>query len=96
MPAPHRRLGLRARALLPACDSRPATTGPVQPTAAERTTVANTTAPTAGTSTVTTTGAADTQTVGHVRVAIKKVSVGKVPLEAADGSITHAGERRLV
>ncbi|MBO0700714.1 MAG: hypothetical protein J2P46_20120 [Zavarzinella sp.] len=35
-------------------------------------------------------------TLGHVRVSVKKVTVGKVPLRAADGSITYAGEPRLM
>lgn len=89
MPRP--RLLTLALVLLPACESKPPDTGPLRPT---------TTAPTApATTSTTTTGTTTTaagQTVGHVRVAIKKATVGKVPLKAADGSITYADEPRLM
>ena len=35
-------------------------------------------------------------TVGHIRVSIKKVSVGKVPLKSVDGTITYPDEPRLM
>ena len=35
-------------------------------------------------------------TVGHIRVAIKKATIGKVPLKAADGTITYSDEPRLM
>ncbi|HEX3152783.1 MAG TPA: hypothetical protein VHR66_32220 [Gemmataceae bacterium] len=35
-------------------------------------------------------------TVGHIRVTIKKVSVGRVPLKAADGTTTYSDEPRLM
>ncbi len=35
-------------------------------------------------------------TVGHIRVTIKKVWIGKVPLKSADGSITYSEESRLM
>jgi hypothetical protein len=35
-------------------------------------------------------------TLGHVRVSIKRVSVGKVPLRQADGSISYADQPRLM
>jgi hypothetical protein len=93
MPPAHRRLGLLVLALLPACDNRPATTGPALSTSTDRTAVPTATA-TATTNVAGT--AANTQTLGHVRVSIKKVSVGRVPLKAADGSVTYADEPRLM
>ena len=93
MPVP-RRLGLLAAlalAFLPACD-RPADSGSAHPTATDRTAVSTVTTTAAATATA----ATNARTVGHVRVAIKKVSVGKVPLKAADGSITYADEPRLM
>lgn len=78
--------------LLPACDHRPTDTSPAHAPATDRTAV---TAPTTPNTSGTTT-AATGQTLGHVRVSIKKVSVGKVPLKAADGSITYADEPRLM
>jgi hypothetical protein len=91
MPTPHGRFVLVTLVLLPACDHRPPDTGPAHPTATDHTAT-----PTATTSAAGTTTPATAQTLGHVRVAIKKVSVGKVPLRAADGSITHADEPRLM
>jgi hypothetical protein len=84
--------------LLPACDNRPATTGPSHSTAPDRSAVPTATATIITTTiiTATTSAATNTQTLGHVRVAIKKVSVGKVPLKAADGSLTYADEPRLM
>ena len=76
-------------ALIPACESKPPDTSPTQSTTAAPTAI--TTQPA---STTTTTAAG--QTVGHVRVAVRKVSVGRVPLKAADGSITYADEPRLM
>jgi hypothetical protein len=35
-------------------------------------------------------------TLGHVRVTVKKATVGKVPLRQADGSISYADEPRLM
>jgi hypothetical protein len=87
------RLSLVSVILLPACDQRAADTGPAHPTATDGTAVPNATATT---KTATTSAATNTQTLGHVRVSIKKVSVGKVPLRAADGSITYADEPRLM
>lgn len=87
MPTPPRGLALLALILLPACDRKPPDTGPAPPAA---------TTHTAAIITVPTTTTASGQTVGHVRVAITKVSVGKVPLKAADGSITFADEPRLM
>ena len=81
---------LLALALVPACDNRPPDTGVTRPTATEQSTAAITTA------TPTTTATAAGQTVGHVRVSIKKVSIGKVPLKAADGSLTYSDESRLM
>jgi hypothetical protein len=101
MPARRAPLGLLALALIPACDHRPPDTGPTVPTATNRTvpliaTGTNGAAgPGAGTANNATTSGT-TLTVGHVRVAIKKVTVGKVPLKAADGSITYADEPRLM
>ena len=82
---------LLVAAVLPACDHRPPVTGSAHPTATDRTTVSLTT-----TTTTTTPPAAGALTLGHVRVAIKKVSVGKVPLKAADGSLTYSDESRLM
>jgi hypothetical protein len=87
------RLGLLSLILVPACDHRPPDTGVAHPTATDRTAVPTATATTATTTATTTTNA---QTLGHVRVSIKKVSVGKVPLKAADGSITYSDEPRLM
>jgi hypothetical protein len=93
MPAPRLCLGLLALALLPACDHRPPNTGATHPTVNGGTAVPTATVTTASAPTSTTTTA---QTVGHVRVSIKKVSVGKVPLKAADGSLTYSDESRLM
>lgn len=82
---------LLVAAVLPACDHRPPVTGSAHPTATDRTTVSLTT-----TTTTTTPPAAGALTLGHVRVAIKKVSVGKVPLKSADGTITYTDEPRLM
>jgi hypothetical protein len=91
MPTRRPRLALLALVLVPACENRPADTGSPHPTATEQTAGAIRTAtPTTTTTTV------DGQTVGHVRVSIKKVSVGKVPLKAADGSIDYSDEPRLM
>ena len=84
-------LALLAFALIPACDSRTATPGP-----SPQTVIDPTGTPIATATAATTTTTADGQTVDHVRVAIKKVSVGKVPLRAADGSIVYADEPRLM
>jgi len=75
-------------ALIPACENKPGDIGVAHPTVADRTADPTTTSTAAA--------ATDAQTVGHIRVAIKKVSVGKVPLKAADGSITDADEPRLM
>jgi hypothetical protein len=95
MPAPRLCVGLLALAFLPACDNHPATTGPAYP-APVRTTVAAVTATAATTGTTARATSADGQTVGHIRVSIKKVTVGKVPLKSADGSVTYADEPRLM
>jgi hypothetical protein len=84
MPSPRRCFGLLALTLLPACENRPATTGPDHPTATDRAIVATATA------TAATTGTITAQTIGHVRVSIQKVSIGKVPLQAAEGVDTEA------
>jgi len=92
MPA-HRNIGLLALSLIPACDHRSATTGPFPSAATDR----NTTAIAAtATATPGPTPSTNGQTLGHVRVSIKKVSVGKVPLKAADGSVTYSDESRLM
>ena len=80
--------------LVVGCESKPPDTGPAAPAAIDLTAGKTATATTRTTTTGTTT--APGQTLGHVRVAIKKVSVGKVPLKAADGSITYADEPRLM
>jgi hypothetical protein len=76
-------------ALIPACENKPGDTGVAHPTTADRTAVPATTS-------TTTTANTNSQTVGHVRVSIQKISVGKVRLKAADGSITYADEPRLM
>src|SRR4051794_36596608 len=76
--------------VLPACDNRPA------PTATAHLTVPAATTTAAAIVTTTTASSTNTQTLGHVRVSIQKVSVGKVPLKAADGTITYADEPRLM
>ena len=93
MPARRSHLAVLTLAVLPACDGRPPDTGPAQPPAP-----AHTAAPTATvvTQTTTSTPSAPGQTVGHVRVSVRKVSVGKVPLKAADGSVAYADEPRLM
>lgn len=91
MPIP-RLLALLPLILLPACDSRPPDTAPASSTVTTATSITTTTTQT----TTTTTTTAPGQTVGHVRVSIRKVSVGKVPLKAADGSIAYADEPRLM
>ena len=85
-------LVLLAVFLIPACDNKPPDTGSSSPSATTQTAAPAATVTTASTTTTTAPG----QTVGHIRVAIKKVSVGKVPLRAADGSITYADEPRLM
>jgi hypothetical protein len=85
MPAPNRCLGFLALLLIPACDNRAPTTGPAPIPATDRTAVPAATTLAAPTATSTATTPSTTQTVGHIRVSIKKVSVGKVPLPAADG-----------
>src|SRR5262245_16935409 len=91
MPTPGR-LGLLLVALLPACDGKlPDTTN------ATGTPATLTVAPTSTTTvTATTTTTASGQTVAHIRVSLRKVSIGKVPLKAADGSIGYADEPRLM
>jgi hypothetical protein len=79
--------------LLPACDGRPPPTGPA-PT--DRTiVVASTTIP-PSTTIETPAALPGSQTVGHVRVSIKKVSVGRVPLKQADRSVQFSAEPRLM
>jgi hypothetical protein len=83
---------------LQACDRPSPVTGPTDVTALSTsattgslTALATTTSPTPDH------GSADQPiTVGHVRVSIRKVSVGKVPLKNADGSITYADEPDLM
>jgi hypothetical protein len=77
-------------ALIPACENKPGDTGVAHPTSADRT-ADPTTTPTA-----TATTSTNAQSIDHVRVSIKKVVVGKVPLKAADGSVTYANEPRLM
>jgi len=70
--------------LTPACDDRVLTTGPAHPTGTDHTATPAASAriaTTATTSDTTTTA----QTLGHVRVSIQKVSLGKVPLQATEG-----------
>jgi hypothetical protein len=85
---------------LPACDRPAPPAGP-----AEATTVLPTATTTSGTTTaaISTTGTfpdrvpADRPvTLGHVRVSVKRVAVGKVPLRQADGSIAYADQPRLM
>lgn len=79
MPRPP--LLLLAVALVPACDNRPPAPGPAAtPTDAT---------PTAAATPSTHPAPANTRTVGHVRVSIAKVSVGRVPVVAADGVDTE-------
>jgi hypothetical protein len=87
-----RQLGFLALVFLSACENRPPAGRPADATASDQTgTVSATT-----TAAATTTSTPNTQTIGHVRVSIKKVSVGRVPLKAADGLITYADEPRLM
>lgn len=86
-------LVLLAVALIPACDSKPPDTAPTQISAAH--TAAPTTT-TTSTATAKTTTTAPGQLVGHIRVSIKKITIGKVPLKNTDGSITYADEPRLM
>ena len=98
MPRPS--FGLLALALLlPACENRAPNTGSTQPTAV----APNSTPSAAATATpaVTTTQpdrvpADRPMTVGHIRVSVKKVTIGQVPLKATDGSITYSDEPRLM
>jgi len=82
--------------LLPACNDKPISSSRHSTT----TTIIATPSPTTVIATTTNTGdlgpAERSAMVGHVRVTIKKVSIGKVPLKAADGSITYAEEPRLM
>jgi hypothetical protein len=92
MSPPRTSVCLLALTLLPACDNKPSDTSPAQPTATARTAASTATAR----PTTTTTAPNAGQTVGHVRVSIRKATVGKVPLKAADGTVTHADEPRLM
>jgi len=80
MTTPRRTFGLFAIVLLPACESRPAETHSGSSAAAP---VATVSAPAPATITTA------TQTLAHVRVSIQKVSIGKVPVQAADGVDTE-------
>lgn len=70
------------------CDKPAVTTSPVAPASPSKTVVDEPKAapkpPESG------------QLVGHVRVSLKKVSVGKVPLKQVDGTITYSDEPRLM
>jgi hypothetical protein len=88
------RFGLVLLVLVPACENSPTVTGTTQTNPESHTAVAATGMHTSSTTTVTT--PPGSQTVGHVRVLIKKVSVGKVPLKQADGSVQYADEPRLM
>jgi hypothetical protein len=97
MPMPRARIILLATALfLSACDNHPADTGSVHTTAADHTINVAATTTTSPSSTTTTTAPPGSQTLGHVRVSIKKISVGKVPLKQADGSVLYSDEPRLM
>ena len=88
---------------LAACDPRARPTPPAEGTVVPPT--ATTTGPAAGTPTAAASpsgpapgrAAADQPlTLGHVRVSIKRVTLGKVPLRQADGSIAYADQPRLM
>lgn len=93
---PIHRLGLLMLAVIPACDNRPADTGATHPTAPVQLTTLTRISTTPSGSTPTTTAPPGSQTLGHVRVSIKKVTIGKVPLKQADGSITYSDVPRLM
>ncbi len=85
-----------------ACDQRPGSAVKVSSTTAasmttpivELTTgVAKTTKPA---STTGRTGVGEPYTLSHIRVTVRKVSVGKVPLKQTDGSIDYSKEPRLM
>ena len=94
-------LGMPAVVLiaLPACDRPPPAIVPAAATTVLPAATAGSTTATA----VSTTGVSPARvpadqpmTLGHVRVSIKKATVGKVPLKTADGSISYADEPRLM
>src|SRR5690349_20671890 len=77
--------------LMTACDDKSS-----PPSIPSATTPITTTSATATTTSPVDRAADLSMTVGHVRVSLKKVTIGKVPLKAADGSITYPDEQRLM
>jgi hypothetical protein len=95
-------IGLVALGLIAGCDRAesptPAATSP--PTIASTTSArADTTAAAVSTTPIVETGPVGLGkplTVGHMRVTIRKATIGKVPLKAIDGSIEYSPEVRLM
>jgi hypothetical protein len=94
-----RRLALLSLFLLTACENRPGDAASSRRPGTDSDTARTASAGAVDTSTPFTVGTTTSvvgQTYGHIRVSIKKATIGKVPLKAADGSISYADEPRLM
>jgi Domain of unknown function (DUF4352) len=98
MPKPHLPLALCIAIATSACDNKPPESGSTQVSLTVPATGSTAISSSAVPAAASTSGVPDVKsvTVGHIRVTIKKVSVGKVPLKAADGTTAYSDEPRLM